>query len=115
MQHISILTPSHEQSSATSPSGEGPKTATRGGEWEQKISFENNWILSQNHHQKREQNTVMSTTQLVGGCSPETQRDTTNKHETRTKPRGEKEILNSYGEEASSQPKVLMPTGDNST
>jgi hypothetical protein len=44
-----------------------------------------------------------------------TARDTTNKNETRTKPRDEKEIFNSYGEEASSQPKVLMPTGDKST
>jgi hypothetical protein len=82
---------------------EGPKTATRrGGEWELKISFENNWLLSQNHHQIHEQNTVMSTTALVGGCSLRTKRDTTNKHETKTKPRDEKEILNSYGEEASS-------------
>jgi hypothetical protein len=63
----------------------------------------------------REQNTVMSMTQVVGGCSLGTQRDTTNKHETRTKPRDKKEILNSYGEEASSQPKVPMPTGDKST
>jgi hypothetical protein len=44
-----------------------------------------------------------------------TARDTTNKNEARTKPRDEKEIFNSYGEEASSQPKVLMPTGDKST
>jgi hypothetical protein len=94
---------------------EGPKTATRGGEWEAKISFENNWLLSQNHHQMHEQNTVISTTQLVGGCSLGTQWDTTNKHETRTKPRGEKKILNSYREEASSQPKVPMPTGNKST
>jgi hypothetical protein len=63
----------------------------------------------------RDQNTVMSMAQLVGGWSLETQRDTTNKHETRTKLRDEKEILNSYGEEASSQPKVPMPTGDKST
>jgi hypothetical protein len=69
---------------------EGPKTTTRGGEWEPKISFDNNWLLSQNHHQIREQNIVMSTTQLVGGCSLETQWDTTNKHEARTKPRDEK-------------------------
>jgi hypothetical protein len=60
----------------------------------------------------REQNTMISMTQLVGGCSLGTQWDTTNKHETRTKPRGEKEILDSYGEEASSQPKVPIPTGD---
>jgi hypothetical protein len=57
----------------------------------------------------------MSMTQLVGGCSLGTQWDTTNKHETRTKPRDEKEILNSFGEEASSQPKIPMPTGDKST
>jgi hypothetical protein len=63
----------------------------------------------------REQNTVMFMTQLVGGCFLGSQRDTTNKHETRTKPRDEKEILNSYGEEATSQPKVPMPTGDKST
>jgi hypothetical protein len=63
----------------------------------------------------REQNTVMFTTQLMGGCSLGTQRDTTNKHETRTKPRDEKEILNFYGEEVSSQTKVPMPTGDKNT
>jgi hypothetical protein len=40
---------------------------------------------------------------------------TPNKHETRTKPRDEKEILYSYGEEASSQSKIPMPTGDKST
>jgi hypothetical protein len=85
------------------------------GEWEPKISFKNNWLLSQNHHQMRKQNTVMSTTQLVDGCSVGTQRDTSNKHGTRTKPRNEKEILGSYGEEASSQPKVHMPTGDKNT
>jgi hypothetical protein len=93
----------------------GPKTVTKGSEWELKISFENNWLLSQNHHQMREQNTVMSTTQLVGGCSLGTQQDTINKHGTRTKPRDKKEILKSYGEEASSQPKIPMPTGDKST
>jgi hypothetical protein len=78
------------------------KRRPEGGEWELKISFENNWLLSQNHHQKREQNTMMSTTQLVSGCSLGTQRDTTNEHGTRTKPRVEKEILNFYGEEVSS-------------
>jgi hypothetical protein len=62
----------------------------------------------------REQNTMIFTTQLVGGCSLGTQQDT-NKHETRTKPMDEKEILNSYGEEASSQPKVPMPTSDKNT
>jgi hypothetical protein len=60
-------------------------------------------------------NTVISTTQLVGGYSLGTQWDTTNKHEARTKPRGKKDILHSYGEEASSQPKVPMSTGDKST
>jgi hypothetical protein len=79
------------------------------------MSFENNWLLSQNHHQKRKQHTMMSMTQLVGGCSLGTQRDTTNEHGTRTKPRDEKEILNFYGEEASSQTKVPMPTGDKNT
>jgi hypothetical protein len=63
----------------------------------------------------RYQNIVMSMTQLVGGCFLGTQQDTTNKHETRTKPRDEKKIFNSYGEEASSQPKVPIPTGDKST
>jgi hypothetical protein len=38
----------------------------------------------------REQNIVMSTTQIMGGCSLETQRDTTNKHEARTKLMDEK-------------------------
>jgi hypothetical protein len=52
--------------------------------------FRNNWLLFQNHHQKHKQNTVMSTTQLVGKCSLGTQRDTTNKHGTKTKPRDEK-------------------------
>jgi hypothetical protein len=94
---------------------EGPKTATRGGEWKPKISFENNWLLSQNHHQKHEQNTMISPTQLVSGCYLGTQWDTTNEHGTRTKPRDEKEKLNFYGEEASSQPKVPMPTGDKNT
>jgi hypothetical protein len=55
----------------------------------------------------REQNTTISITQLVGGCSLETQWD-----KTRTKLKGEKEILNFYGEEASSQPKIPMSTGD---
>jgi hypothetical protein len=57
----------------------------------------------------------MSMTQLVGGCSIGTQWDTINKHGIRTKPRDEKEILNSYGEKASSQPKVPMSTYDKST
>jgi hypothetical protein len=57
----------------------------------------------------------MSTTQLVDGCSLGTQQDTTNEHGTKTKLRDEKEILNSYGEEASSQPKLPMPTDDKST
>jgi hypothetical protein len=33
----------------------------------------------------------------------------------KTKLKDEKEILNFYGEEASSQPKVPMPTGDKNT
>jgi hypothetical protein len=57
----------------------------------------------------------MSSTQLVSGCSLETQQDTTNKHGIKTKPRDEKEILNFYGEVASSQLKVSMPTGDKNT
>jgi hypothetical protein len=91
------------------------KRRPEGGEWEPKNSFENNWLLSQNHHQIREQNTMMSTTQLVGGCSLGTQRDTTNEHVTRSKLRDEKEILNFYREKAISQPKIPMPTGDKNT
>jgi hypothetical protein len=58
---------------------------------------------------------MMSSTQLVSGCSLGTQWDSTNEHGRRTKPKDEKEKLNFYGEEASSQPKVPMPTGDKNT
>ena len=46
---------------------------------------------------------MMSTIQLMGACSLETQRGTTNEQETIPKPKDESEIHNSYWEEVSSE------------
>jgi hypothetical protein len=47
------------------------------GEWEPQTSFEIFGCYPKTHHQTRRPNTVMSTTQLVGGCFLGIQRDTT--------------------------------------